>query len=218
VAYRVRRARTAVTDALADARRRVPDGAVALTFDDGPHPSSTGLILDMLADLGVPATFFCVGANARRYPDLVRRAVADGHAVGSHSMTHPHPASTSLEVLADEYDRGRQAVGAAVNQDVRLFRPPHGHLTARSAVMVRRQPLSLWLWTVDPRDWRPGAEATEIAAVTASARSGDVILLHDWVEQPLADEALDRTATVAALPRIVGGIREQGLSFTTLRP
>ena len=216
IAGRVRRTRSALTDDVAGVARRVPDGAVALTFDDGPHPSSTGRVLDALGDLGVRATFFCVGRNAQAHPGLVRRALAEGHAVGSHSATHPHPARTPLRDLEGEYVAGRRAVSAAAGRDVRLFRPPHGHLGLRSARMVRRQRLSTWLWTVDPQDWRPGVTTDQVAAVAAGARSGDVVLLHDWVEQPWAPEALDRSATVEALPAIVRAVEDRGLRFTTL--
>ena len=76
---------------LGGVNRRVSPDAVALTFDDGPQPGSTGQILDILAELDVQATFFCVGRNAEAHPDLVRRMRSEGHAVGSHSYTHPRP-------------------------------------------------------------------------------------------------------------------------------
>jgi peptidoglycan/xylan/chitin deacetylase (PgdA/CDA1 family) len=189
---------------------------VALTFDDGPHPTSTGRVLDTLAELDVPATFFCVGRNAERYPHLVTRALTDGHAVGSHSVSHPHPAQTPHAAQAREYREGKRMVTSAAGQNTPLFRPPHGHLGYRSAAMVRRQDVDTWLWTVDPQDWRPGVTSTEVASVAGSAASGDVILLHDWVEQPYAPEALDRSATIGALPDVVRAIRGRGLRFITL--
>ncbi len=82
--------------------------------------------------------------------------------------------------------------------------------------MVRRQMLVPWLWTVDPQDWRPGVSTSDIVAVASRARSGDVVLLHDWVEQPWTLEVLDRSTTVAALPAVVRSIRDRGLRFTTL--
>lgn len=203
-------------DAVGGVGRRVGSGTVALTFDDGPHPSSTGRILDVLADSGVPATFFCVGRNARAHPDLVQRALAEGHTVGSHSLTHPHPAETPHGDLVREYRDGRRAVAEVVGDAVRVFRPPHGHLTLRSSEMVRRLGLSPWLWSVDPQDWRPGVTAAEILSVAGSADSGDVVLFHDWVEQPWAPEALDRSATVEALPEVIRRIAGRGLRFVAL--
>ena len=207
-----------VKDSVAQVNRRVADGGVALTFDDGPQPGTTDRILDVLAELDIRATFFCVGRNARRHPQLVRRIRAEGHAVGSHSMTHPHPRGTALRELEREYAQGRRAVADALGADTRLFRPPHGHLGPASSVLVRRLAVTTWLWTVDPQDWRPGATVDGIVSVAARAASGDVVLLHDWVEQPEAPEALDRSATVAALPAIARAVRDQGLRLEALHP
>ena len=217
LAHRARRAESASTRWLARAARHVPPGFVALTFDDGPHPSSTTRVLDTLDGLDVRATFFCVGRNAQQHPHLLERALAEGHAIGSHSFSHPHPAHTALAELNREYRDGRQVVTSVAGRDIRLFRPPHGHLAYRSAAMVRRQDVATWLWTVDPRDWRPGVTSAEVASIAGSARSGDVILLHDWVEQPYAPEALDRSATIEALPEVVRALRGRGLRFTTLQ-
>jgi peptidoglycan-N-acetylglucosamine deacetylase len=190
-------------DRIARVSRRVPEGRVALTFDDGPQPGSTDRVLDVLAELGVRATFFCVGRNARAHPGLVHRIRAEGHVVGSHSMTHPHPGETARAQLRREYAEGRRAVSDVLGADTRLFRPPHGYIDPAGAVMLRHLAVSTWLW---------------IAAVAGRADSGDVVLLHDWVEQPLADEALDRSATIAALPIAIAAIRERGLTLGTLAP
>jgi peptidoglycan-N-acetylglucosamine deacetylase len=205
-------------DRVAGVRRRVPEGGVALTFDDGPQPGSTDRVLDVLAELGVRATFFCVGRNARAHSGLVRRMRDEGHAVGSHSLTHPHPRDTSAGDLAREYREGRRAVSEVLGADTRLFRPPHGHVGATGAVLLRGLSVRPWLWTVDPTDWRPGATVDEIVSVASRAASGDVVLLHDWVEQPMDPEALDRSATVTALPAVVEAIRGRGLVLETLTP
>lgn len=191
-------------------------GGVALTFDDGPHPSSTPRVLDALAEHGVPATFFCVGRNARLHPQLMARIRAEGHLIGSHSLTHPDPARTSIASLSADYREGRRAVAAVLGDDTPLFRPPHGHLGLRSAVVLRRQRLVPWLWSVDPGDWRPGVSSEHIAAVAGGAGSGDVVLLHDWVENPWAPSALDRSATIDALPAVISAIRARGLALVPL--
>lgn len=206
-----------LADRAAGLHRRRDDTAVSLTFDDGPHPGSTDRILDLLATERVQATFFCVGRNARRHPDLVRRMVAEGHSVGSHSFTHPSPHEIGRSVLFAEYSAGRRAVEGATGRTSALFRPPHGDLAPGSTWMLRRLRLHTWLWTVDPEDWRPDAQADRIVAAVAGVRGGDVVLLHDWVEQPVAPEALDRSATIAALPAIIADVRARGLRFEGLR-
>ncbi|MCW2540927.1 MAG: polysaccharide deacetylase family protein [Frankiales bacterium] len=200
-----------LASAVARVHHGLDDGGVALTFDDGPQPGSTDLVLDLLAGLEVRATFFCVGRNALQHPDLVQRMQAEGHAVGSHSFSHPHPAKTSWSKLAREYAEGRRAVSQVLGHDTALFRPPHGHISIPAAGLLRVQGLDVWLWTVDPEDWRPGVRPPQIEAVVSRAASGDVVLMHDWIEQPWAPEALDRSATVTALPHIVRAIRNKGL-------
>ncbi len=202
---------------LARMRRSVAPDAVALTFDDGPMPGSTDRVLDVLGELDVHATFFCVGRNAREHPDLLARIRAEGHSIGSHSLTHPHPAHlTTAEVRRGSSTEGRRAVSDALGADTVLFRPPHGHLSLPSALVLRRLRLRPWLWTVDPEDWRPGATPGRVSEVASTAAAGDVVLLHDWVEQPWAPEALDRSATIAALPGVVRSIRKRGFRFATL--
>jgi hypothetical protein len=83
--------------------------------------------------------------------------------------------------------------------------------------MLRSLRLRTWLWSVDPEDWRPGAFSRQIVADVARVQAGDVVLLHDWVEQPMRPEALDRSATIGALPEIVAGVRGKGLHFECLR-
>jgi peptidoglycan/xylan/chitin deacetylase (PgdA/CDA1 family) len=164
----------------------------------------------------VPATFFCVGKNVLAHAGLVRRIRAEGHAVGSHSFSHPDPEQTALAALARDYALGHRVLLDALGEDTRLFRPPRGHLVLGSAAVVRAQSLQPWLWSVNPEDWRPGAARSDIEAVAGEAVGGDVVLLHDWIEQPWAPQALDRSATVGALTEIVARVRNRGFSFASL--
>lgn len=191
-------------------------GVVALTFDDGPMPGSTDRVLDLLHLSGVHGTFFCVGRNAERYPALLRRIADGGHAIGSHSFSHPHPRHLTPREVRIEYDTGHAAVEQALGAQVGLFRPPHGHLALTSSrVLRRRRP---WLWSRDPEDWRPGTRREHVEAVGGASGSGDVVLLHDWVEQPEGPTALDRSATIDAIPGIVAAVRARGLRFERLTP
>jgi peptidoglycan/xylan/chitin deacetylase (PgdA/CDA1 family) len=193
-------------------------GAVALTFDDGPDPVYTPAVLDLLATLGVQATFFCVGYRVDRHPDLVRRMVREGHGVGSHSHSHEAPGNVSLGSRTFEFRAGRKSVECATGRRTRLFRPPQGFLGADTMPAIVLAGLRPWLYTVDPEDWRPGASADAIAASVSSAASGDVVLLHDGLELPVAPSALDRSATIGALPVIVRALRNRGLTFAVLPP
>jgi peptidoglycan/xylan/chitin deacetylase (PgdA/CDA1 family) len=193
-----------------------PTDSIALTFDDGPDPDIAPAFLDELRRLGIRATFFVVGHRARARPDLVRRALDEGHAVGSHSDTHPEPWTVPLRALSRDYRRGRQAAEHALGRRVRLFRPPKGHLDGAGAAAVIGAGVRPWLWTVDPGDWRPDVTTEEIVAGLDGLTGGDVVLLHDAIEGPLAPSALDRSATLAALPAIAEVAASRGLRFTTL--
>ena len=191
-------------------------GAVALTFDDGPHPDYTPQILDVLAEHGARATFFVVGRRVRRHPELVRRTLAAGHAVGSHSYSHADGWEVPWPRLVRDLWGGRRALEEAAGGRRRAFRPPKGYFSDRAAAAAAVCGLRPWLWTVDPCDWRPGITADEIVADLGPLSGGDVVLLHDAIELPLASEAADREATVAALPAIIAAARERGLRLESV--
>jgi peptidoglycan-N-acetylglucosamine deacetylase len=198
-------------------RRMLTGGnTVALTFDDGPDEEFTPQVLDVLAAHRVRATFFLVGRRARNHPELVRRIVSDGHAVGSHTWSHPRPWTIGgLETLR-EYRAGRRAIEDLAGRDVPLFRPPKGYVTGRIALAALAARLEMWLWTLDPEDWQPGVTANQLLARLEGLRAGDVVLLHDGLEDPLAPEAEDRSATVAVLPDLIATARSLRLDLVGL--
>lgn len=191
------------------------DGAAALTFDDGPGPH-TGAVLDVLARHEVPATFFLVGRNAQRRPDLVERLVAEGHAVASHSYSHPDPGTLSARAWYREVRDGRRAVEDVAGRPVPLFRPPHGRTGRLGSLAARATGVRTWLWTHDPADWEPDLSPAQVLDRLRPLGAGDVAVLHDGLEQPVAPGALDRSAMVAALDRFLGAAHAAGLGFTTL--
>ena len=189
--------------------------AVALTFDDGPDPESTPQVLDVLARHGATATFFCVGHRARSHPELLRRVQAEGHAIGSHSSTHRVSGLRPRAVLAD-FDEGHSAVEEVLGRPVRLFRPPHGNLDWGVVPGLRVRPFRTWLWTVDSGDYEPGATTESIARRAGAATAGDVVLMHDALEEA-APGAPPRTTMVDALPEVLEGLRARGLRTVALQ-
>lgn len=206
-------------------QRRLPrPGAyVALTFDDGPDPESSPQVLDLLAAAGATATFFLVGERAARHPELVRRIAADGHAVGSHSWSHPRPWELSARQLHDDYARGHEAVQDALGRSTALFRPPHGHLGAGGLMALLRLRLRPVLWTHDPEDWAAGTTRAQILERLADVQAGDVVLLHDALvpvvlpgggPSPGEEGAEGRAETIAAVPRLLQALDRAGLRPT----
>jgi peptidoglycan/xylan/chitin deacetylase (PgdA/CDA1 family) len=191
-----------------DAPPRAPN-AVALTFDDGPWPDSTAKVLQILGKARVKATFFLVGRQVKRHPELVMDEVGAGMAIGSHSFTHPQPfGALPGDAMRREIDQGQAAL-AGLGVRTRLFRPPGGAIPPVVVSAARAKGLRTIVWTVDPVDWRRGTTADQIAErVLRGAKPGSIVLLHDG--------GGDRSATVAALPRIIKGLKQRRLAFTTL--
>jgi peptidoglycan/xylan/chitin deacetylase (PgdA/CDA1 family) len=185
---------------------------VALTFDDGPGPS-TDEVLSVLAREKVEATFFVVGGLAARNADQVKQIHAAGHAVENHSWSHPSPPRRgwSRRPLQTEIRRATKAITAITGQQPCYFRPPQGVVKGASEA-TRAAGLSLVLWSVDTRDWATrGPSAAE--RIRNRARVGldqqhPIVLLHDG--------GGDRAATVAALPGIIADYRSHGYQFVTL--
>jgi peptidoglycan/xylan/chitin deacetylase (PgdA/CDA1 family) len=178
---------------------------VALTFDDGPNERYTPRILRVLRRFDVPATFFVVGYLAERYPDLVEREDELGMTVGSHSMHHPYrPPFHRLprRQVAAEIRQPTKLL-ARLGVTVKAFRPPGGAWSPRVLEEAKELDQRLVLWSVDSRDWA-GLSAKQIAAgVLQAVEPGSIVLLHDG--------GGDRSATVAALPRIIKGLRRKNL-------
>jgi len=201
--------RRGVTTAFAPSAPPRAPRAVALTFDDGPWPGSTARVLAILKKAHVKATFFLVGRQVRRYPGLVRRQVRAGMTLGSHSFGHPQPFGQLADAaIRREMDQGVAAL-AELGVRTRLFRPPGGAIPPAVVSAARAKGLRTVVWTVDPADWRRGTSADQIVRrVLHDTRPGSIVLLHDG--------GGDRSATVAALPRIVDGLKRQKLAFVTL--
>jgi peptidoglycan-N-acetylglucosamine deacetylase len=193
-----------------------PSRTVALTFDDGPGPS-TPAVLHVLQQAQVPATFFVVGKKVAADPEMLRRILAAGHALGNHTWSHKIPraaAGWNRSTLAREIERTGQAVLDAGGLKPCLFRPPGGIVKGADRVS-RTAGLSMILWSIDTRDWAypPAGDKSFAAVIRKRAAAGlteehPVILLHDG--------GGDRTATVAALAGIIEDYRANGYRFVTL--
>ncbi|WP_144126570.1 bifunctional polysaccharide deacetylase/glycosyltransferase family 2 protein [Catellatospora sichuanensis] len=188
---------------------------VALTFDDGPDPTWTPRILDVLARTGTRATFFVVGSQVARYPDLARRIVAEGHEIGVHTFSHPDLSAIPAWRRDLEYSQTQLAIAYATGVTTSLFRPPYSSSTdavGDSDWQVMREAAAQGYLNVledaDSRDWaRPGAQAIAANATPGGGR-GAIVLLHD--------AGGDRSQTVAALERYIPSMRENGYRFTTV--
>lgn len=193
-------------------RGRADTNAVALTFDDGPSPD-TPAVLDALRGHQVKATFFLVGRETERFPQLARRIVAEGHEVGNHSYSHPIYLFRTGRETRRQLERTQAAIERATGVRPILSRPPCGVRTWSYFRAARQLGLRTVQWSVAGFDWQK-LSGREIAnKVLKDAQSGSIILLHD------GDSAhkRDRRQTVAAVPLIIAGLHERGLHVAPLR-
>ena len=182
---------------------------VALTFDDGPYPVETPLLLDALHDLHVPATFFLIGDDTELFPQLAQRIEAAGDEIANHTQTHP----ARFDALDARHVDAELAAGAATLQRYvhdpairTMMRPPHGRFTERTVETAQRAGYDVILWSDDPGDWRAAATPAVIDAhVGRYATAPDIILMHSG-----------RMNTIAALPAVVARFRAAGFTFVTV--
>ena len=180
-------------------------GLVALTFDDGPRPSTTGRLLDGLALREIPATFFLVGSRLADDPEgqaIVRRMAAEGHQIGVHTFDHVMLTDLSRRDYDAQVGRTRALLGRIAGPGDYWLRPPYG-ITDRAAEQWAASPLVLW--SVDPEDWRDRDIHRIVSAVTEHVKDGDIILLHD-----IYDSSVDAALAIA------DDLTARGFTFVTV--
>lgn len=187
--------------------------AVALTFDDGPNPNATPVILDALAARNVKATFFVLGRHAEQWPELVKRVADEGHAIGNHGYFHRKLHLRSPSYVRRDLALGASAIEGAAHVRPRLFRAPHGFrspwVTAIARSLGERTVgWSLGVWDSD----RPGVD-TIVQRTVDGARPGSILLLHDGDGY---DPNGDRMQTALAVPLIVDRLLAAGYRFDLL--
>jgi peptidoglycan/xylan/chitin deacetylase (PgdA/CDA1 family) len=181
----------------------------ALTFDDGPSPA-TGAVLDILAAEGVPATFFVIGANVERHPQVVQRARDEGHAVGIHGMDHAKLAGAAAEAIERQVSGVTRVLARLGVTPASVYRTPHGYKSPGVFAVARRHRLTLWAWSRGIWDTDRPEPSVLVRRATRLARSGMVLLLHDGRgEEPQPDVQ----PMLAALPAIIRELKQRGFAF-----
>jgi peptidoglycan/xylan/chitin deacetylase (PgdA/CDA1 family) len=185
-----------------------------LTFDDGPLPGNTPPLLELLDQYDAKVTFFNVGSNVAKFPELVRASASGGHYIADHTWDHASMEGMSHEKLVDELERTRQAIlGAAgdlftQDRNVRYVRPPYGATDANTRRYAAELGFAVVLWNVDTQDWRrPGAKAIA-SHLLSHAKPGVIILMHDG--------GGDRSQTIEGLKTALPQLQEQGYIFRNI--
>ncbi|MDO4581679.1 MAG: polysaccharide deacetylase family protein [Bacillota bacterium] len=191
----------AARDAYAAAHPPAP--CLALTFDDGPSETVTPLLLDLLYQRGVKATFFMLGVNAAAYPETVMRAAAEGHQICSHGWDHRYKFTRMDErQLSEELQRTDQQILAACGVTPLYVRPPYGAINDDVAEMIGRP---VMMWSIDPRDWQY-RDADRVARhIVDHAADGAIVICHDLYP-----------STAQGVAQAVDTLLERGWEFVTL--
>lgn len=176
---------------------------VYLTFDDGPVPEVTPWVLDLLDQHQIKATFFCVGENVKKYPDVFSRIIKDGHVVGNHTFNH-------MQLFKTDAGLYRQNIKeAAAFIDSKLFRPPHGQINVSMMNWLKLHKYRIVMWDVLTADYdksRTGEQCFD--TVKRKTRPGSIVLFHDSVK---AQKNLQK-----GLPLTIGFLKAEGWKFKTL--
>ncbi|MCW0218343.1 MAG: polysaccharide deacetylase family protein [Prosthecobacter sp.] len=184
----------------------ITEKVVAMTFDDGPHPTLTPKLLDILKERNIKCTFFVVGSNAKAYPNIIRRIIAEGHEIGNHTYTHASLTSRSDEQIRTELQKSEDAMVAAANYRPHLIRPPYGAINTRvKQLMFSEFGYSTIMWSVDPQDWRRPGVSVVTSRLVNGAHPGAIMLSHD-IHPP----------TIAAMPAMFDQLLAKGYQFVTV--
>ncbi len=173
----------------------------SLTFDDGPDPTYTPRLLDILARHGAKATFFMLGSRAAQHPELVARVAREGHEIGNHSWDHPSLANLPREELDRQIDLTEIALRPHAS---RLMRPPHGYQTLKSLLATRRHGYEVVCWNIDCTDWQIDDGPALARSLDEKLAKGAIILLHDSLAVCRDEKYIDRRPTLEAVDRLLG--------------
>jgi peptidoglycan-N-acetylglucosamine deacetylase len=179
---------------------------IAMTFDDGPSAMLTPKLLDILAAHHIKATFFVLGEMVAEHPEILARAVQEGHEIASHSWSHPNLAKMSLEGVRSQLQRTDDEIKSATGKRPTLFRPPYGSITEREKRWIHDEfGYDIILWDVDPLDWKRPGPAVVRSRILKETRPGSIVLSHDI-----------HPGTIEAMPSTFDQLEAKGFKFVTV--
>ena len=178
---------------------------IALTFDDGPHPTLTPRILEILKKYDVKATFFMVGENVVNYPESARFVVQAGHEIGNHTYSHRHVSGMNEDTLKKELALCEDALFELCEYRTHLFRPPEGAINDQVREIAGESGYRIVLWSIDTEDWRHTPPHDIVSRVTREVRDGDIILMHDYIGRG--------SPTPEALKKMIPALIARGYRF-----
>jgi len=201
-----------------------PVGAyAAISFDDGPYPEFTPRILKALAAAGVQATFFAMGYNAHRHPELIRDILADGHEIGNHTWSHLDQTGLDGPAIRDQIVRGKDELEQLTGASLMGFRPPRGELTGYAQRVCAELGYDAYLWSLERGPSGTSTPAAVTAHLVQNVQPGDILDLHDGIGRGTFSPGSSgshaliarREVEVQALPTVLREIKAKGITLTS---
>ncbi|QUH20108.1 polysaccharide deacetylase family protein [Alkaliphilus sp. B6464] len=183
---------------------------VALTFDDGPESKYTSQIMDILDQYNIKATFFVIGQNAEKYPEVLKSIHGKGHEIGNHSWSHKYFPKLSKKEVEKEILMTEELITDILGEHSALFRPPYGALKKQGIEFVNSLGYNVVNWSVDTRDWAGTSGEQMMKYVQQQLKPGGIVLMHN------AGNPKSVKNTVDTLPKMIEWIKEQGYEFVTV--
>lgn len=185
---------------------RVEGPYIAMTFDDGPHGANTPRLLDMLKQRGIKATFFVVGQCAAEFPDIMKRIVAEGHEIASHSWSHPLLSKMGEESVSDQLQKTHDIIKQTTGVEPKIMRPPFGAFTPNQRAWANKKwGYKIIMWDVDPLDWKVRNAEHVKSEILKKTVAGSIILTHDI-----------HKSTIDAMPETLDGLTAKGFKFVSV--
>lgn len=179
---------------------------IYLTFDDGPIPGITEFVLDQLNIFNAKATFFCIGENIKKHPDVFDRIILENHSIGNHTMNHLKARKTSFSTYIENVQECEVKINDHTEIKDKLFRPPYGQLSKSKLAALRKQEYQIILWDVLSKDWDKNTSPEQcFNNVIENSKSGSIIVFHDSIK---ASKNLE-----FALPNVLKYFTEKGYIF-----
>lgn len=186
--------------------------SVYLTFDDGPIPEVTPWVLDELKKYNAKATFFCIGENVQKHPEIFQRILSEGHSVGNHTFNHLNGWKTATSEYIENVDKAEGQMGNNSKfkiQDSRLFRPPYGKITSKQAKILQRKGFKIVMWDIISYDYDANTSPEKcLQNVLKNIKPGSIVVFHDSLK---AEKNLRYV-----LPKVLDRIEEKGLSYKSI--
>ncbi len=184
----------------------VNDKVIALTFDDGPHEILTPQLLDVLKKYNVSCTFYVMGIKVKMHPEIIKRAVDEGHEIGNHGWDHPVMSKISRELLHDQINNTNVVINKAIKMNPATMRPPYGKTNGgMNRFLAINENLPVILWSLDIIDWKFPSTDEIVTRITKYVQPGDIILAHDIFKN-----------TIASMPKLIEAALNLGYRFSTV--